>query len=515
MYIIYDMEGMILRILRELKVLSVIIALSFGLSLISEAAEKLSPTLEKGIGQYKHENYDEAAVTLKKAREEDPKSTLAAYYLGLTYKQVQDYKEAIPNLRDAVTNPPKIKGALIELIDCLYQLNQLDEAKLWIAEAEKEGIRPAQTAFMKGLVLAKTGDGDGAIKAFEEAMALDKSMTQAADYQIGICCLKDKKYDRAKRAFEEVILIQPGSNMANYANEYMNAIEKQGEAKKPFRVSAGIAWQYDDNVVLLPSDSNLVTNISDKGDSREVTTATADYELRANEKMTLLAHYGLYWAKQNDLGFYDTVTNNFILQPTFYFKNSVLTIPSGYNHSLVNDKAYLSNPVTTPIYNVMVGSHNMAQAFLRYQYLDYLWAPIIPDENRDGSDFGGGVGWYYFYAKNKGFLNLRYGANRDWTEGANWNYIGNRATATLLVPVFDKLNWTVSGDMFLQGFTRSNSVSHIYRKDQVYTLSTLLAYKFYKDSEIQAQYTFVKDDSNISVYGYDRNITSIGVELKF
>ncbi|MDP3804309.1 MAG: hypothetical protein Q8Q87_02015, partial [Candidatus Omnitrophota bacterium] len=79
----------------------------------------------------------------------------------------------------------------------------------------------------------------------------------------------------------------------------------------------------------------------------------------------------------------------------------------------------------------------------------------------------------------------------------------------------DKLNWTVSGDMYLQGFTRSNSVSHIYRKDQVYTLSTLLAYKFYKDSEIQAQYTFVKDDSNISVYGYDRNITSIGVELRF
>ena len=144
-----------------------------------------------------------------------------------------------------------------------------------------------------------------------------------------------------------------------------------------------------------------------------------------------------------------------------------------------------------------------------------MWAPTIEDEDRTGSDFAGGLGWYFFYAKNKGFLNLRYGANRDWTEGANWNYIGNRVTATALIPLLDKLNWTVSGDMFLQNFTRTNSVSAVYRKDQVYTISTLLAYKFYKDSEIQLQYTFVRDSSNISVYDYNRNIFSVGAEIKF
>ena len=110
---------------------------------------------------------------------------------------------------------------------------------------------------------------------------------------------------------------------------------------------------------------------------------------------------------------------------------------------------------------------------------------------------------------------MRYGANRDWTVGSNWNYIGNRVTAAVLVPVLDKFNWTVSGDMFFQGFTRTNTIANICRKDQVYTISTLLAYKIYKDSEIQAQYTYVKDDSNLSIYSYNRNVTSIGVEIKF
>ena len=157
----------------------------------------------------------------------------------------------------------------------------------------------------------------------------------------------------------------------------------------------------------------------------------------------------------------------------------------------------------------------MAQGFVKYQYRDYLWAPSTPDENRDGNDFGGGLGWYFFFAKNKGFVNLRYALNKDWTEGNNWEYLGNRGTATVLIPVLDKLNFTLSSDVFLQDFSKTHTTYNVYRKDKIYTLSSLIAYKFFKDSEIQAQYTFVKDDSNISVYDYNRNIYSVGVEFKF
>jgi Tfp pilus assembly protein PilF len=477
--------------------------------------EKTSPTLERGIGQYKHENYDEALVTLKKAREEEPRSTLAAYYLGLTHKQLQNYAGAVPSLKDAVTYSPKIKGALIELIDCLYQLDRLQEAREWITEAEIEGIRPAQVAFLKGLVLVKADDISGAVASFETAKSLDKSMAQACNYQIGVADLKANKFEDARKAFKEVVLVDPSSNMANYANEYVDALARREEMTKPFRFSAGFAWQYDDNVVLQPSNAALAVDITDKADSREVYTAQAEYNKRFNDLFALKGQYFFYYGKQNNLGFYDTLSNTFAMQPSFYYKNSMLTLPMGWGLTNVNDKFYLSTPTAAAVYNYMVNNTNMAQAYARYQNFNYIWAPNSVDENRDGNEFAGGLGWYFFFAKNKGFLNLKYGASRDWTEGCNWNYIGNRATATLLVPVFDKLNWTVSGDFFLQDFTRSNSIFNVYRKDMVYTLSTLVAYKFYKDSEVQAQYTYIKDDSNIGLYGYNRNITSIGVEIKF
>ena len=75
-----------------------------------------SSTLEQGITYYRQENFDEALPILQKARKEDPSSSLAAYYLGITYKQLQDYKSAKPNLIDAVTLTPKIKEALVELV---------------------------------------------------------------------------------------------------------------------------------------------------------------------------------------------------------------------------------------------------------------------------------------------------------------------------------------------------------------------------------------------------------------
>ena len=477
--------------------------------------KKINSPLELGIGQYKHENYEEALNLLKKARQENPQNTLAAYYLGLTYKQLQNYKEATPYLKDAITYSPKIKGALMELIDCFYQLGELDQAKKWIVEAENEGIRPAQTAFLKGLVLLKDGDAAGAITAFEDAKTLDKSMAQSADYQIGIAQLKSGKTKEAKRAFEEVALVDPNSTMADFANNYVNAISEREYQARPWKFSFGSSWQYDDNVLLQPNDTSVATDISNKGDSRYVYTAQAEYDHRFSDFFGLKEQYFFYYGKQNDLGFFDQLSNTFVIQPSLYFKNSLLTFPTGYGHTIIDKRSYLSQPFTSAVYNFMADTNNMGQAYVKYQNQNFMWAPTALDEDRDSNDVAAGFGWYRFYAENKGFINLRYALDNNWATGTNWTYFGNKIGLTWLVPVVDRLNLTFSGDFNVQDYSKSHTIFHVYRKDDITTASALLAYKFYKDSEIQLQYTYVKDKSNINIYSYDRNIYSAGVEVKF
>jgi len=80
---------------------------------LQQARSDTNPDIEQGVTLYRQENYDEAAVVLRKARKEDPSSSLAAYYLGITYKQLQDYRQAKTQLIDAVTITPRIKEALV------------------------------------------------------------------------------------------------------------------------------------------------------------------------------------------------------------------------------------------------------------------------------------------------------------------------------------------------------------------------------------------------------------------
>lgn len=494
-------------------VLSFFILLAILVTFISFAQN--NKTLEEGIKFYRQENYDEALNVFKKARDEDPNSSLAAYYLGLTYKQLQNYKEAKTHLKDAVTLTPKIKGALLELVEVLYQLNEFQEAHEYIAVAEKEGIRPAQTAFLKGLVLLKDNRNIEAIESFNTAKQLDKALAQTADYQIGIAYLKEKKFTEAKDVFKEVVVFDPNTDIASFANQYLEALKRKEELEKPFKFSVSAAFQYDDNVLLRPSDATVAADITNQEDTRQIITGKAEYNKRFSENLGLNLQYSLYFAKQNDLGNYDVLSNTGIITPSLYFKNATVGLPVSYNHTIVGDKDYLATIGTTPLINFRIGQTQMGQLSLKYQNKDFLRTPTTADENRDSDEYGAGAGWYKFFAKNKGFFNLRYDFNLDDTKGNNWEYFGHKASAALLVPVFEKLKASIIGEAFLQDFENTHTVYNVKREDKVYTASTMLAYNFWKDAELQLRYTYVKDNSNIVIYDYDRNIYSAGIEYKF
>jgi len=495
-------------------ILALIISFLF-FSLASAEEKALSPTMQLGIGQFKHENYDEALVTFQEALKEEPKSSLAAYYLGLTYKNLQNYKDAILPLKDAVTYEPKIAGALIELIECLYQLNQLEEAKKWIAEAEKENIRLPQAAFLKGLVYMKDQKPDEAVAAFTRAKELDPSLAASCDYQLGIAYIMQKQFVSAKKIFKDIIIFNPSSTMGGLARQYLDAIERKEEATKPFKFNFNVGWQYDDNVTLKPDDSTITTSISGKSDSRQVYLASAEYNHSFNDTFSIRGLFQSYYSDQNKLDFYDMFNENFVIQPNVNLKNAFLSFPFSYNYVIVDSRAYLSSWSSSSVYNRMVGSVNMAQASFTYQKKDYRWSPSTASENRDGNNYAGSTGWFYFYAKNKGYLNARYTLNEEDTSGKNWDYYGNRGTLVALVPCFEKFNLTLSADALYQSFFNIHSTYNVKRKDQVYTFSALLAYTIFKDSEFQLQYTYINDKSNIEVYEYKRNIYGAGFNFKF
>ncbi len=243
--------------------------------------------LEKGIKEFQEENYEEALIFFQDARKTDPKSTTAAFYLGLTYKILEDPASAIPHLRDAVSYTPRIKEALVELIDVLIQTDRFEEAKKWIEVAEKEQISPARVQFLKGIGLLKENKNDEAIVAFEKAKELDKTLTQAADFQIANAYMRLGMLKESKKRFQSLITIDPKSDLAGYARDYEKAITDKLEAERPFRLSLSLGYKYDSNVNARPSTGTVFDNPN----YSSLVSGQEDYSLNASIRATYIAPF--------------------------------------------------------------------------------------------------------------------------------------------------------------------------------------------------------------------------------
>jgi len=473
--------------------------------------------LERAMWYYQHENFEEALVLFKELRQEEPNSSNIAYYLGVTYKQLQDYPAARPHLEAATALQPPAKNALPELIDLLYQMDKTEEAKERIAQAERESVTPAQTAFFKGLISLKEGkDADAAIASFEQAEKLDESLAGAVKYYKAMAYMQSKNYAAAKSAFREIVVKEPTADLAMFANEYIDAISRSEKATKPFRGNINYALQYDDNVILKPGDENLSVGIGNEEDWRQTVSAQAELNAKPTDLFGIRGGYSFYGAKQFDLGFYDTVSHDFYAHPTVYLKKATVAFPIHYNWVSVNDKDYIETLGFSNMDNLMLGRDQMLQGGFQYNVKDYKWAVTTPNENRDAREYAGSAGWFYFFGrKQEGFFNLRYAMNYEDTKGSNWTYFGNRVTASAVIPVIKKVKYSFVGDYFHQHFMKTNTVYEKKRYDDVFTASNLLAFEIIKDMELQLSYTYVTDYASIGVYKYDRNMYSAGVKYEF
>lgn len=491
-----------------------IIFFILGLAVNLSAAED---PLEKGIGEYKAENYEEALGLFQKAREEHPESSIVAFYFGLTYKQAGNFREAAMHFRDAIKLTPPVFDAYTELIEMLYNLAELKEAKEWIAKAEKEGIKPAHIAFLKGLILLKEGDKTvEAIGAFRRAKELDKTLAQASDLQVAMAHANERKFEKARESLKAVIAVDPKTELAAFAKEYEKAIEKTLELYRPWRFSIGTAYQYDDN----PASADGAIVLGEK-DSSMVNTFSINYTPLWEGDWSFNALLAFYANTYRDTSTLNVITPSLSLIPGYNFKNGVVTLPFSYNHIWLYEKEYMSVFSEKPALNIILFPGHIGQLSIGYTKKELLQAPIGDDEDRDGDVYTAGVGYIYTFSKGEGMFNLRYEYSNDVTDGANWDNSGNRISTSILVPLKDKINLTLSGDVFLQDYKNTHTMlrdvegREVKRRDKTYSSSAGLTWEMLKGLNLNLQYSFTRVDSNLPVYDYKRNVFMAGLEYRF
>lgn len=490
--------------------------LSLALSsiLFHPAAYAETGALDQGIADFKDESLEEAADSLSKARQSDPKSAQAAFYLGLTQKRLQNFREAKANLTDAISLDPNLEGAHLALAESLYHLGELDGALKELDAAEASGKDLGQVYLLRGLTQLKADKNNDAVDSFKKAKSADSALARVADYQTGIAYVKENKLSEAKEVFREIIIKDPSADLSRYAEEYARSIDKKQERERPFKLSLGLRYEYDDNVILKPADSSAANGITDEDDRREIFTLRGEYNRKFNNPWSLRAQYSLYMTNQHHLETHDIQSHTVSLIPSYNFKNSSANFNLSYNNTLVEDARYLDSVTFTPSYNFMLGPERFGVISARVQKREFQKEPFSPNEDRDSLDTGLSFSCFRFFGGDGGFFNLKYEINKEDADGVNWTYVGNKASLSLLYPYSEKLKFQAFAEASLQNYQNTHTVFGKKREDRTYTQSVLASYELYKKTDFIIQYTHVRDDSNIAIYDYDRNIISTGIEFR-
>jgi Tfp pilus assembly protein PilF len=477
-----------------------------------------SPLVQKGMEEYKDESYEEAIVTLTKARNEDPSSSIAAFFLGMSYKQTLDYDKALVNLRDAVTLTPRIKEALVEVVDVAMQLGKIDEAKKWIEVAEKEKIFPAKIAFLKGLILVEEGKNKEAAESFAKAKSIDPKITQAADIQIALSYMRSRSLKQAKKSFEAAILSDPQSDLAGFARQYLDAVEQRITLERPFRFTIGVFGQYDDNMVLKPNDQTFATGITNEASGVLNSSFRVNYAPVLKGPWLFSGQYafGSSLHDKNRLT-HDSMSNSMSITPGYNFGRFALYLAANYNHALVRSpsyKKYSGSFNSGPLLRMAIKGNQLLEIFSGYTNTEYFQDALAPEEDRDAHGYSSYISWVWLFKKEY-FLNLRFQASSQDTDGQNWDNGTLGFSLNYAMPLHKKLKLQVSGQINDQEFKHVHTVFGIKREDKMFSFSGGFSWYMLKNATIVAQYTRMRTDSNIGIYDYTRNLYTLGIEYRF
>jgi tetratricopeptide (TPR) repeat protein len=485
-----------------------------------QSDEGVSAFIRRGTARLKEGRYEEAVEEFRTARRRDPGSSMAAYMLGLAYLKSQDYREASAHLKEAVTLRPRVREALVELADALYELNENDEALRYADIAEREGVEPARAKFLKGLIHLRLGNTGEAAKRLAEAKAADESLSQASTYHIAIAALREGRLTEARGLFEEAASIDPSSDIAEFTRQYVSAIERRERDARPLKLYAGLEYRYDDNVLLKPADAAAAGDITGEGDSLGVLTFRSEYDPRLRGPYGLGLRYSFYLDYHASLETHDVQSHTVSIAPSYALKRGQASLYMGYAYTLVENASYLHTTTLSPVYAFSVRDVHLLQASVKLQFKDYqkYTEGSDPDEDRDGVDYGAGVSYLYPIAGDAGFVNLRYELNREDTDGVNWGYLGNKLSAGALYPLSslrEGLKIASGIEMYFQNYIEEHTAFNEKRTDGTYTFYLMPVYTVMKDVDLRMNYVYMRGSSNIELYDYDKNIISAGVEARF
>lgn len=359
----------------------------------------------------------EAMELLDKAVAADPDDAEARYQRGVLRARGGDSGGAIEDLQHALALRPYFPTAALELGIALVDADRAADAEAPLMQAQQVASLDAQASFYLGLAQLRLGRLELARASFDRARERDPSLATAVQYYEGVIAFRRRDYESAESAFAAVQNHDPTTAMGREAAQYLTVIAD--ERADTYSAFGTMALEYDSNVTLGPNQT-IPQSVSGKGDWRYVVNGGGRWTPVQWGGASLSLSYEFLQTVQFQLSDFNLTDNRPAAQLQYDFDWVSIGLLGRYDYYLLGGESYLSEATGMPWVSIREEGFGRTEIYTRVQPRSFKAANCPPPPKNPDGTTGPGTSCYgalngiYSFAGARQFFDIGNAAQQLW-----------------------------------------------------------------------------------------------------
>ncbi|MCX8072119.1 MAG: tetratricopeptide repeat protein [Candidatus Binatia bacterium] len=381
---------------------AVVLAAIAALVSPSGGSERSKRLYNKGLVEFHAGQLQEALKSFGDAVEADPLDALAWYYRGVALSRTGDRAAAIQALRKAWELNPKLFDAALDLGIALAEAGEFSKAIQPLEYARNAAELEAQALLYLGIALFRLDRAHEARSYFWAALEKDPELEAVARYHLGVLDYQQGFWQRAKREFERVRELKPGTPVAEQSQQFLARIAEIERERWTLFGSLGL--QYDSNVILAPSSdfgasfAKSDVGVTRQADGRATFQFGGSYQIARTPTAQLAAGYEFYQSLHFELRPFDLQDHRAQVAYTDRRKWGEWGALGRYDYYLLDTDDFLREGSLLPFARIDEGNLGWTELSFQLRRRDFLKPEF---HIRDSINYVPGAAQVFFLQSNR------------------------------------------------------------------------------------------------------------------
>jgi tetratricopeptide (TPR) repeat protein len=306
----------------------------------------------------------EARALLDDAVAADPDDAEVRYQRGVLRSRADDAAGAVEDLERALALRPYFPVAALELGIAQLDAGNPSEAEAPLLQAQQVPALDAQASFYLALAQVRLGRLDAARTNLARARQGDPSLATAIQYYEGVIAFRERDYDAAETSFAAVQRDRPDSAIGREAEQYLTVIAETRTAD--FSAFGTMALEYDSNVTLGPGQT-IPGSVSGQGDWRASLDGGARWTPLRWGGASLSVSYEFFQSLQFQLTSYNLQDHRPAVQLQYDVDWVSFGVLGRYDYYLLGGDTYLSEFTAFPWVTLREEGFGRTEIYARIQ----------------------------------------------------------------------------------------------------------------------------------------------------